>query len=70
MIRQRVFGLVQGYEDLNDHTTLRRDPLMQTACERDTAFASAPSLCRLENRASRAAAAGLRRASDLIYTPG
>ncbi len=56
MLRQRVFGLVQGYEDLNDHATLRNDPLMQTACERDTALASAPTLCRLENRASRAAA--------------
>ena len=56
MLRQRVFGLVQGYEDLNDHATLRTDVLMQTACERDTALASAPTLCRLENRASRAAA--------------
>lgn len=56
MLRQRVFGLVQGYEDLNDHTALRIDPLMQTACEHDTALASAPTLCRLENRASRAAA--------------
>jgi hypothetical protein len=56
LLRQRVFGLVQGYEDLNDHTTLRRDPLMQSACERDTALASAPTLCRLENRATRATA--------------
>jgi hypothetical protein len=56
MLRQRVFALVQGYEDLNDHAALRNDVLMQTACERDTALASAPTLCRLENRASRAAA--------------
>jgi hypothetical protein len=56
MLRQRVFALVQGYEDLNDHATLRNDVLMQTACERDTALASAPTLCRLENRANRAAA--------------
>jgi len=56
LLRQRVFGLVQGYEDLNDHATLRNDVLMQTACERDTALASAPTLCRLENRATRAAA--------------
>jgi hypothetical protein len=56
MLRQRVFGLVQGYEDLNDHAALRNDVLMQTACERDSALASAPTLCRLENRASRAAA--------------
>lgn len=25
MLRQRVFGLVHGYEDLNDHATLRND---------------------------------------------
>lgn len=56
LLRQRVFGLVQGYEDLNDHTTLRNDPLMQSACERDTTLASAPTLCRLENRATRATA--------------
>lgn len=55
MLRQRVFGLVQGYEDLNDHAALRIDPLMQTACERDTPLASAPTLCRLENRATRSA---------------
>lgn len=47
MLRQRVFGLVQGYEDLSDHATLRNDVLMQTACERDTALASPPALCRL-----------------------
>ena len=56
MLKQRVFGLVQGYEDLNDHATLRQDVLMQTACERDMALASAPTLCRLENRATRSAA--------------
>jgi len=56
LLKQRVFGLCLGYEDLNDHATLRSDPLMQTACERDTPLASAPTLCRLENRATRAAA--------------
>lgn len=56
LLRQRVFGLIQGYEDLNDHARLRTDVLMQTACERDGALASAPTLCRLENRATRAAA--------------
>ena len=56
LLKQRVFGLCLGYEDLNDHAMLRADPLMQTACERDTALASAPTLCRLENRATRTAA--------------
>jgi hypothetical protein len=56
MLKQRVFALCQGYEDLNDHGRLREDVLLQTAVERDTPLASAPTLCRLENRASRAAA--------------
>src|SRR6185437_11664023 len=56
LLQQRVFGLCLGYEDLNDHTELRRDVLLQTAVERDSPLASAPTLCRLENRASRAAA--------------
>jgi hypothetical protein len=56
LLRQRVFGLIQGYEDLNDHARLRTDVLMQTACERDGELASAPTLCRVENRATRAAA--------------
>jgi len=31
MIRQRVFGVAAGYEDLNDHETLRADQVLQTA---------------------------------------
>lgn len=61
MLRQRVLGLVQGYEDLNDHGALRHDLLMQAACDRDTALASAPTLCRLENRATRQAAWAIHR---------
>lgn len=30
LIKQRVFGLALGYEDLNDHDTLRSDPLLAT----------------------------------------
>ena len=29
MVRQRVYGLALGYEDLNDHERLRQDPLLQ-----------------------------------------
>ena len=28
MVRQRVYGLALGYEDLNDHEQLRQDPLL------------------------------------------
>ena len=31
LIRQRVFALALGYEDLNDHDELSRDPLLATA---------------------------------------
>jgi hypothetical protein len=53
LVRQRVYGLAQGYEDLNDHDTLRHDLAWQTAVERDRPLASSPTLCRLENRANR-----------------
>ena len=53
LIRQRIYGLAQGYEDLNDHDTLRHDLAWQTAVERDQPLASSPTLCRLENRADR-----------------
>ena len=56
LLRQRIYGLALGYEDLNDHATLRRDLAFQTALERDTELASAPTLCRLEQRVNRQAA--------------
>lgn len=31
LVAQRLYALCCGYEDLNDHSALRRDPLMQTA---------------------------------------
>jgi Transposase DDE domain group 1 len=56
LLAQRLYGLCCGYEDLNDHNTLRDDVLMQTAVGRDQALASAPTFSRLENRATRAQA--------------
>ena len=61
LLRQRVYGLALGYEDLNDHATLRRDPAWQTALERDEELASSPTLCRLENRVTRRAAFAFHR---------
>mgnify|MGYP004707413755 CR=1 FL=1 len=59
LLAQRLYGLCCGYEDLNDHDTLRADLLMQTAVGRAEPLASAPTLCRLENRATRAQAVAL-----------
>src|SRR5574341_347528 len=35
LIEQRVFGLALGYEDLNDHDELRRDPMLAVALGKD-----------------------------------
>ena len=56
LLRQRIYGLALGYEDLNDHDTLRRDLAWQTALERSEELASDSTLCRLEQRADRKAA--------------
>ena len=32
LLRQRIYGLVLGYEDLNDHEQLKSDPLLATLC--------------------------------------
>ncbi len=53
LLRQRVYGLALGYEDLNDHDTLRKDLAMQTGVDRDTELASPSTLCRFENRSER-----------------
>lgn len=66
LIRQRVYAIVQGYEDLNDHAQLRNDALLQSVLDRAAPLGSAPTLCRLENRASRAAAWALHR--ELVET--
>jgi len=53
MLRQRVFALALGYEDVNDHADLRHDLALQTAAERDRALASPSTLSRFENAAGR-----------------
>lgn len=62
ILAQRIFALAAGYEDLNDHQTLRDDTLMQALADRrlkagqteQDSLASPPTLCRLENRVKRA----------------
>lgn len=51
MLAQRIYGLALGYEDLNDHDQLRRDPLLGLLAgkrEPESALASKSTLCRLE----------------------
>jgi hypothetical protein len=59
LIRQRVYAMALGYEDLNDHETLRSDLALQSALYRDEELASSSTLCRWENRADRETAVAL-----------
>jgi len=55
MLRQRFYGILAGYEDCNDHDTLREDPIIKLVAGRlpdDTALASQPTLSRFENLAT------------------
>jgi hypothetical protein len=52
IVRQRVFGIIAGYEDQNDHDTLRSDPVFKIIADRDIAdrdLASQPTISRVEN---------------------
>ena len=52
MIRQRLFGIIAGYEDCNDHDDLRSDPVFKIVAQRNPAdhdLASQPTLSRFEN---------------------
>jgi hypothetical protein len=57
LLAQRVIAIALGYEDLNDHQTLRTDPALQVstgqAPDPEMTLASPPTLCRLENRVDR-----------------
>src|SRR2546430_9262360 len=56
LVGQRVFGIALGYEDLNDHDTLRHDPIMgvlagklKTKRKRCAPVAGKSTLNRLEH---------------------
>ena len=52
MVRQRIFGILAGYEDCNDHDTLRSDPVFKIVAGRKPGqddLASQPTLSRFEN---------------------
>lgn len=61
LLRQRVYGLCLGYEDLSDHTPLRHDPAIQTAVGHLQPLGSQSTLCRWENQADRASAVALHQ---------
>ena len=53
MIRQRVYGIISGNEDLNDHNSLRNDELLQTVTGKDKVLATSSTLSRFENTSVR-----------------
>ena len=55
MVRSRVFGILAGYEDQNDHDSLRSDAVFKLLANRlpeDDDLASQPTLSRFENNVS------------------
>jgi hypothetical protein len=70
MLRQRIFGILGGYEDCNDHDTLRNDPVFKVVADRlpeGDALASQPTLSRFENSVT---AADLQRLIDFNIATG
>ena len=70
MLRQRLFGILAGYEDCNDHDTLRDEPVFKMIADRlpeDEALASQPTLSRFENSVTPAA---LQRLIDFTIATG
>ena len=52
MVRARLYGILAGYEDQNDHDVLRTDPVFKLLAGRspdDAPLASQPTLSRFEN---------------------
>jgi hypothetical protein len=71
LVRQRVFQIACGYEDQNDATTLRRDPLLKLVCGRlptsGDDLASQPTFSRLENAVDRHAVERMAEALVACY---
>jgi hypothetical protein len=81
LLRQRVYGLALGYEDLNDHDRLNSDPLLATVCgkrdvlgsqrqrqqDRGKALAGKSTLNRLE--LTRAEATAAERYKKIVAEP-
>jgi hypothetical protein len=65
LLRQRVYGLALGYEDLNDHDQLRADPLLASRCGKSDPLGED----RPRNRDQGKALAGKRTLNRLELTP-
>jgi hypothetical protein len=69
MVRCPVFGILAGFEDQNEHDTLRHDTVFKPVADRvpdDNDLASQPTLSRFENAVN---IASLKRLRDSFPTP-
>ncbi|MBA2376083.1 MAG: IS1380 family transposase, partial [Rubrobacter sp.] len=74
LVRQRAFQMACGYEGQNDSDTLRADPLLKAVCgeapESGEDLASQPTICRLENAATRRSCHRIAEALFELYLSG
>src|SRR5262245_41215413 len=66
LLRMRLYGILAGYEDQNDHDALRRDPVFKLVADRlptGPDLASQPTLSRFENAVT---IADLKRLRDVL----
>lgn len=71
MLAQRIYGLALGYEDLNDHEELRRDPLLAVLAGKREAhepLAGKSTLNRMELTPAAAEAAARARYHKITYS--
>ena len=70
MVCQRIYGILAGYEDCNDHDTLRDEPVFKLVAGRqveDDSLASQPTLSRFENSVT---PSELQRGIDFLIDTG
>jgi hypothetical protein len=71
LVAQRIYQIACGYEDQNDATTLRTDPVLKHVCGRlpltGAELASQPTFSRLENAVSASTCYRLAQALGAVY---
>jgi hypothetical protein len=71
LLKQRLYQIACGYEDQNDSNSLREDPLLKLVCgslpESGANLASQPTICRLENAATRGSCYRIAEALFELY---
>lgn len=59
MVKQRLYSMALGYEDVNDQNSLRHDKAIQALLNSEVELASPPTLCRFESYPNRKTAVQL-----------